>query len=238
MAPSFSSHHEKIVPDVAFNLIKLQHDKVGFRWLKQNRKRSEILAAARVLMDDVGYERFSVSLLVDRLGFSRQTLYNLAGDRSRILLDSIADYAEALVDIAKESNDYPNPVIALADLYWIVASKNENFIRAAMDCLFGDNAGVKQEVRSIGYNIRLHLLRTMVLKRQLHSHTNCQCLAQQLVTMNSASFHEWKAGLGTLDFHRSQSMRVTAALIQGSLSKEYRIGLEEWLSEFFTRSSR
>lgn len=105
------------------------------RSMDQSHRRGVILAAARDLFAERGQSNVTVRSLAKRSGVTPPTIYNLIGGRDVVLegalLQSLKGCLELAPALAKQTNT--NPIVALADIFWLAAHSDPSFAKHQID---------------------------------------------------------------------------------------------------------
>ena len=162
--------------------------------LAQRERRARILAATRVLIARGGLETVTVREIADLSGISIQTIYNLAGNRIRVVEMAINEHISCAARPALSQADYPNLFFALADQMWINAMQNPHYTRwASMIC-----GGAETTL-----NRRVYRHQGKMLTEMLHRHygdrtrgttADFETLACHVTTLTGAIALDWARG--------------------------------------------
>lgn len=85
---------------------------------RASHKRALIFAATRRLIQQCGLPKVTIRSIAEHSGNSVQTLYNLVGDRERIIVCAINEHIDVLWRSARRATGYPNAVLAITDAYY------------------------------------------------------------------------------------------------------------------------
>lgn len=90
---------------------------VGSEWIRQMRSRAHILANARRLVAEEGYDSVAMREVARRSGITPPTIYNLIGNRACVLREAIVEGQQAKVAFASRlaRSTGMNPILAYAE---------------------------------------------------------------------------------------------------------------------------
>lgn len=100
-------------------------------WLRQMRSRARILANARQLVAEQGYDRFVMRDLAERSGITPPTIYHLIGNRASVLREAIIEGQTAKVNFATKlaRKTGRNPILAYVGTILSALSHHQNYSR-------------------------------------------------------------------------------------------------------------
>jgi hypothetical protein len=197
-------------------------------------QRAHIFAEVRARIAKSGLDQVSLREVATGCDTTVQTIFNLIGNRKRVLGEAIAEYGMALVQAALRSKDYPHATIGFADSMWFAAHNDPDYMRRASQMAISDNHAIVDIVRSAGLRCVRFALRDMPNRRIRYS---LGLLTRTVHSAIAASFSEWAAGMATLHDLRLNLVTRTALVIAGASSPAASDYIERWLDEFLALRS-
>jgi len=205
--------------------------------LAQRERRARILAATRVLIARGGLEKVTVREIAGLSGISIQTIYNLAGNRIRVVEMAISEHISTAARPALSQGSYPNLFFALADQMWINAVQNPHYTRwASMICSGGEAT----------LNRRVYRHQGKVLAELLQRHyggrggttADFETLACHVTTLTGAIALDWARGsIDSVEF-RYRLATGYGFLLQGLDMDEEIAKAKSWYGDLRTGKSR
>ena len=199
------------------------------QWAQVRSRKARILAAARKLLAEGGYERLTVKNLASEADLSVPTIYNLVGKRHDVLVQAMNDHTIAMCKTAKDKEKYPHFVMALADLYANLAKAYPEFIKATTIAYFSGNdqlfnpwhdCGVGLIVASLAESQRAGLLRPGMTPEKI---------GRRCSAAISMSVYEWAIGSISKDELRAELAYAAGDSLMRALTLPASAALEEWL---------
>jgi AcrR family transcriptional regulator len=202
------------------------------------RRRERILAEARAILAEQGFEALNLRDLADISEVTVPTIYNLIGNKEQVLqalmLGAFGDFEEEL------EQRLPCPAIELAELMGdtlqSLLARDEAFYRAsalANERLESQpsqhgNSGIRRETlrRYMGYLCQV-LLDDGLLKGQVSQ----ELLVEQMVSLHQVAFRDWAHRLIDLREFRRTSLQGFYVTLAADATEEYHRQLIEALNQ-------
>lgn len=186
-----------IVPDPfgsILNVIRFRDTANLSCGLNQRRRRARILADARRLLAQRGFEGVLIQDLAKMTDLSKQTIYNLVGDKRKVIADSINDHVVEMARIADGDASGSGEIISLVNLYCLNFTHNPEYTRNASLSLFRHDRGVCREVRAKQAQLFRAWLYRQRARGLLRERVDVDVLAGQLASLNESDMIDWANG--------------------------------------------
>jgi len=162
---------------------------------QREERKKRILAVARQLMAEHGYDGVTMRDLAEKSLVSVPTLYNLFGGKNELLLAAVESYFSDLMGEAEEApaSDGLAKIIGLADALGRETPRHAVYARSLMS-IFGSvsDAGGLHEIATGRLTRELQDgLEKMQRKRQLAAWVEPRVLAARLASLLSITTFEW-----------------------------------------------
>ena len=169
--------------------------------LAQRTRRARVLAATRTLVAAGGLGEVTIARVSDLSDISKQTIYNLVGNKVELVKASLNEYIAALSVRAESIAGYPSPLFALADLYWIASTTFSDYIRnASLIC-----SGSSPELNLNAREHQAKVFKAMCLHNgHRASNYDISTLCFQASTLTSVATIDWASGALSTDELRRQ----------------------------------
>lgn len=197
-------------------------------WQRQNLRRAEIFRQTRVLLGHVGYAAFSIRKVAENCDMSPQTVYNLVGDREKLLSAATAQHLHALIAAARELQGPPGFFMAYADIVWGHSLKNAEYARTVSRAHFSSCCMRTSNVRSIMQDVFLAELLTLRDSGQLRDSIDVGGLAERMQSLVAITAMNWVEDPGDETGLRRQLTTGLGLLLLGAMKSSARTALEEW----------
>jgi len=198
-------------------------------WQRQRLQRAEILGQARVLIEQEGYSSFNIRRLADKCAVSRQTVYNLIGDRDQLLKAALCEYLDTMLSTASTFTDYPYFFLGICDVFWAHALKNPDYAREVTLAHYCADTPAATNLHRIMDESFCKGLRHIKQQGQLRDSTDIELLSghlQSLITSIALKWVEKKCDLATL---RRSLVTGAGFLLLGAMTTAARQDLEKWV---------
>jgi AcrR family transcriptional regulator len=165
----------------------------GRQWLAMRRRRSQILAAARLLISEVGVENVHLHQIAARSQMAVQTLYNLVGDRATVLGASSEEWITAIATLARfESRRLQtDPAFMLIALCWIAAMKDRAYVDNATLGSFSPDSPLRRHFISATEREIAAELYVLLQSGELAPFVDVRSLARQLTLTANSTITGW-----------------------------------------------
>ncbi len=199
------------------------------RSINMQKRRERILAEARAILAEQGFEALNLRDLADISGVTVPTIYNLIGNKEQVLqalmLGSFEDFEEEL------EKRLPCPAIALAEVMGDTLEgllrREEDFYRASalanerlesQPTEHGNDAIRRQTLR----RYMSHLCQVLLDDGLLQGLISRELLVEQMVALHQVAFRDWAHRVIDLDQFRRSSLRGFYVTLAADATAEYR----------------
>jgi AcrR family transcriptional regulator len=184
----------------------------------QRLRRAQILATIRQLLAEQGLGGVTVRGIAQVSGHAVQTIYNLVGPRDQAIVEAISEYTRYVGQTAVPDPADPDAVVEMIGRWLQSIEAAPEFCRQVCLIFFTPS-------RAIFYHFRDKQLKSMqgLLARQqkcgiLRADAHLPDLAEQLVTLASASCVEWSDRAVPLEQLHRRIYTGFANLLDGALN--------------------
>ena len=164
-------------------------DRVG-----QRQRRAQILATTRRLLSERGYEGVLIQDLADICGLSKQSVYNLVGNKRKVIADSVVDHVMSMARIAHEFGKTDKNILCLIELYCLNFTTNPDYTRRAAIGMFQRDRALCTGIRSK----QKQLIRTWLHKQRmeglLRDCVDVELLSGHIAVLNESNILDWAHG--------------------------------------------
>lgn len=201
----------------------------SLRQMRYRQRRSEILAVTRYLLAKMGPDRFNVRRLAERCELTTQSIYNLIGNRTQIIIAAIEDYTDAMLQTACDADADELPILSIDEQYLEIAARWPDYIVQSIGVLYGADRDLCREFYRVGWQIRAKCLSRMQQDGRILPGTDCNFIAQRLTTNGCAAFQESILGFCDSDEFRRNYRWSAATLLYQVVPQSERAKLEPLL---------
>lgn len=194
----------------------------------QRRRRARILSTARHLIARHGRDGFVLKEVAELCDVSVQTIYNLVGDRSRVMAVAVNEFIAASFTLAGDPA-HPARFLVLADNYWTTAAEQPDYVRNATIDYFSPHQDYRQAVQSFAARIYADSLGAMKRGGYLSAGADTQALAYRFTCLTAAMVFDWSIGSRSLEELRVDLFEGHAALLRGVLMPHAVEEIDRWL---------
>lgn len=161
------------------------------RWINHQERRSSILAAARRLMVDAGFEGVCFRDIAGICEISVPTIYNIVGDRAEVLNQASMEWVYWLGAAASVRSDAGNKVLQLMQKFWISALDFPDYTKTAARVLAAPDHPLSKAFHNSGSALIGKWLTELRAQGQLRSLVAIDSLARQLALSVNAGICNW-----------------------------------------------
>lgn len=199
--------------------------------INQRRRRSEILAITRQLLDREGYAGVGVRAVAEHSKVSIQTVYNLVGKRTTLLAEAVTEHIGMQGRAALTRSGYPNPVIALSDTYWQGTALYPRYTRQATLTYFPPDRPLFEQINRRGLQLIRDGFRQMHARGVLRA-SDAGALASRIASMTSILVLNGLTCEDDLLDLRRELVASTALLLMGAVTPAHGAEIDRWLHTF------
>ena len=199
--------------------------------VNQRRRRSQILSNARQLLGTQGYGGVSLREVAERSDVSIQTVYNLVGNRTNLLAEAVVEHIGAHGSLAFTREGYPNPVMALSDLYWQGAALYPEYTLNATLTYFPPDRPLHDHIHRRGASLLRECFRRMAANGQLRT-GDCQPAHSRIAALQSITVLDGLSGYGGVIDLRRELVSGVGMLMMPLVTVRHAAEIEQWLDNF------
>ena len=202
----------------------------GSRWMNQRQRRAAILATARQLFAQNGYDRFHVRELAGLCNLSAQTIYNLIGDRDRVLHEAMREHIRAMVTSAtKQSDRYPNVALALGDMFCVTAERYPEYSRQMSISFSCSSRPLFEVISNCTFPTLFSALTRLQLRDRLRNHVDPRVLTERIAALGAVSMLHWADGRRNSSELRRDVGLGWGLVLLGAVEPREQPQIEDWL---------
>lgn len=160
----------------------------------QRGRRAQLLAAARWQLSERGYDGLSMQDLAHDLEVSKQTIYNLVGNKRALAATAIIDHLTWMAETVRRCSGSKNMILRMVELYCLNFRQHMNYTRHAALAMFQRDRSLCMEIRRKQRTWFLVWLRNLAAEGKLRETVDLDVLAKQLVVLNEGNMLDWAQG--------------------------------------------
>ena len=198
-------------------------------------RRERILAAAREIIADEGFEALTTRALAERARVTVPTIYNLVGARDAVLFAAVEDQTARLLAVLGQRAEAPpiERVLAVTEDCVAELVRMPRYYGALLRLMFTSDSGSALR-RSVGRTLLrefLYGVEALYEAGELVDLVPARMLAERLTTDLTASSTQWATGdIDEAALHRN-ALLGTCVLMLGTTTGEARREVERRLEE-------
>ncbi len=163
----------------------------GKRWHSHQERRSQILAAARRLLTDRGLDGVCFRAIADLCEISVPTIYNVVGDRGRVMNDASAEWVQWVALAAASRAAGGSPALTVLEAFWASGPDHPQFTANAVKDTFFPQSRIGEAFHNTGYGLIRDMLRELRAGERLRPHVSIDRLAWHLTRSTHAGIANW-----------------------------------------------
>jgi AcrR family transcriptional regulator len=163
---------------------------VSKRWVNHQERRSNILAAARRLMVDSGFDGVSFRDIADACEISVPTIYNIVGDRAEVLNQAAVEWVQWL-SVAVLQDDGGNKVLRLLQGFWDSSLDYPDYTKTAAQVQAMPERPLNAAFHKTGTGFIAKWLNELRAQQRLRASIDVTSLANQLALSATAGICSW-----------------------------------------------
>jgi AcrR family transcriptional regulator len=197
---------------------------------RRREQRAEILAIARRLLAEQGYERFTIRQIAERSSVTAQTLHNNFGTRTELLAAALNEFRKVTYSYVRSVSSDPVLFLVLGDSLHHTTVNAPDFMRQLIACWSADGPllGLLQRY---GTSLREPVLHEMRRRSVFRSEIDPTAFGAQAAHINSCALHEWALGLIDIEELRRQIIAGNRLLLYGALTPVNAQNIEAWVDQ-------
>jgi len=233
-APVFFSSADENVPEVG-KILGRELNPSGKYSLRQRQKklRSKIFRGVRVLIAEKGYFSFSMKELADECETTRQTIYNLVGDRENLIKAAQSEHLKALILIASKQNNYPNLFLEFANVAWRNSVINSVYVKEVMLTHHLNKAISVRDLHEISFKPLYLELLAMEKAGKLRKGVDVKLVAEHVHYLIISITLRWVRGEINDSELRCQLLSGTGFFLLGVMRPSHQEKVERFINNFF-----
>jgi len=206
--------------------------------IDQRIRRSRILAGARRLLSENGFDLLSIQRLAADLDLSKQTIYNLIGTKRDVASTAIIDQLAWMAATVRLAPEGSNKILGMVDLYCDNVRRNPNYFRHAALAMFQRDRSLCMEVRSMQQAWFNLWLRGHALEGRLRPDVDLGLLARQLVVLNEANMLDLANGLCDEDELICNLVASHGMMLRGAATHAETEVIDRWMHSRLTMPTK
>lgn len=200
--------------------------RMGLRWMKQRRLRSKVFGHARRELAERGLEGVQLRSIARDCDISVQTIYNLVGDRSQVIIQSAEEWVAALGRAARQrvSAGEISEVIAILGTFWCAPLRSMRFVSNATYSAMMPDSQLNHVYRDGAVKMVHESLRALKADNQLRPNVHIPSLARQLVSTVQIGIYDWTLSPGDVgaywkEFENGPALMMMASAVGAETGK-------------------
>jgi len=209
------------------------------RWLQQTQRRARILANARLLVVEEGYDHVALRRLATRSGVTPPTIYNLIGGREEVLHRAIDEVHSAKVAFAakRAAAENINAVLAYADTLWVALSRDPEYSRQVIHAINSSDHELSTLIRDRTVTAIVSWLAALIQAGEMRHTGNLKVVAELIHRHITTTVGVWAENhIGMQDLRRQLATGVGLMLL-GLMEQAEAQRIEMWLSRLETTAA-
>lgn len=210
--PALPSHS---VPDPCSSL---GHLKAGYKAPnvyaeRAFHRKSTIFASTRRLIEEQGLTKLTIRDIAERSCSSVQTLYNLIGDRERIIIGAINEHLGALWHLADNADGYPNVILALTDAYYATCVLRRDYTLNALSSSSPTRI-FHREIEDSLVRIQSGYLSDLIAREGGDANVDVEALARRITLFTTATVLDWNGrGISHRELRTELQLGITSLML-------------------------
>lgn len=211
--------------------VRLDPDQ-GWRWYDQRRRRSHILAAARLVMTQEEFEAVQLRSVARESGVSVQTIYNLIGNRMELMGASASDWVSSIAQAARveAAEQNLNAPFTLLTMFWSSALTQAAYVESAARTAFLEDTPLARPFQRAGIEEFLSDLRPIQAQGMLRDGVDVTSVARQLMLSAYFTITHWVTERYPVESYRADLVNGPGAILGRVLKGEELRRLERGLA--------
>lgn len=204
----------------------------GWRWYDQRRRRSHILAAARLVMTQEEFDAVQLRSIARESGVSVQTIYNLVGNRMELMGASAADWVSSIAQVARvEAAQHDlNAPFTLLTMFWSSALTQAAYVESAVRTTFMEATPLARPFQRTGIEEFLSDLRLIQAQGLLRDGVDINSVARQLMLSAYFTIAHWVTERYPVESYRADLVNGPGMILAGVMKGEELRRLERGLA--------
>jgi AcrR family transcriptional regulator len=202
--------------------------------MQQARRKSLILAAARQLVTEEGYDQVCIRRLAARSGVTPPTIYNLIGGRDEVLRAALKEafHAKASFAAVRARTEDINPLLAYADTLWICLSREPRYSEQVILAVTRSvDRGLTRMITGMSTSMVLGWLEELRLRGAIRRIAELPRVADLISRQMTTSVAIWADGEIGLDQLRKDLEMGVGLMLLGIAEPSEALRIEGWLSK-------
>lgn len=204
----------------------------GWRWYDQRRRRSHILAAARMVMTQEEFDAVQLRSVARESGVSVQTIYNLVGNRMELMGASAADWVSSIAQVARiEAAQHDlNAPLTLLTMFWSSAFTQAAYVESAVRTTTLEATPLARPFQRAGIEEFLGDLKLIQAQGMLREGVDVTSIARQLTLSAYFTISAWVTERYPVESYRADLVNGPGMILAGALRGEELRRLERGLA--------
>ena len=204
----------------------------GWRWYDQRKRRSHILAAARMVMTQEEFDAVQLRSVARESGVSVQTIYNLVGNRMELMGASAADWVSSIAQVARvEAAQHDlNAPLTLLTMFWSSAFTQAAYVESAVRTTYMEAAPLARPFQRAGMQEFLTDLKMIQAQGMLRDGADVTSVARLLTLSAYFTISAWVTERYPAESYRADLVNGPGMILAGALRGEELNRLERGLA--------
>jgi AcrR family transcriptional regulator len=200
-------------------------------WLGQRGRRSDIYAAARILMTDAGYDGVQMQQIAARCNISPQTIYNLVGAKTQVMEQAAADWVDGIRAAAVRRAPLAdvNSAFLMVEMFWDSALTYRDWVRIASLSSASPNDPLNRAFYRAALVALTAEIRGLKNRGALRQDADVDSLARQLTATAQITIGNWSVHPSDVSSFRRDLISGPAAMLRAWLQGCEAAKLEHYL---------
>lgn len=194
----------------------------------QRNRKAEILAATRRRIAELGCRRVTNRMIADDCGLSAQTLYNLVGDRTRLISEAMTSHMTDIGQAVLPQLEWHHPVF-IADAFWQATAAEQGFMRELAASYFDKNFEIGKRIEAFAVGLLAQALAKLRCGGKMGGGVDLWALAQCVTSANAAAYFGWVNDIFDIHELRIRIVRAHIFTLAGYIAAEETGHAHLWL---------
>jgi AcrR family transcriptional regulator len=197
---------------------------------RQRKHRAEILALARCLLAEEGYEGFTIRRMAEYSSVTAQTLHNNFGTRIELIASALNEFTNVAYRFALSISSDPFLFLIKGATYYHACVTTPKYMRQSVAC-WAVGKPFRDLMQRYAASIRTPVLRKMYQRSMFRKNIDPNAFGAQVAFINSTAFYDWVLGYVDLDGLRQQIIAGNKLVLYGALTPVAARDIEAWISD-------
>jgi len=202
--------------------------RAGPGWVAQRQRRSNILAAARLLMARSSLEEVHLQEVASHCGISVPTIYNIIGRRAEMMDASAREWVAAIAAVARRDAEAlgTNAIYTMLAMCWSSALTESSYVDSAVRSNLSTSAPLRQAFLAAGTREHLHDFIALQRAGAVREGVDIAALSRQLAMSAYATICNFAVDRYDVEHFRRELAFGPGLMLMGALVGDQRVCLE------------